>query len=519
MCLSWPYYDWAPCIFYINPNSIGKFPNRIAYYHDDTWADLNPRYTEIMDQNWTAGAGNQTYAITESPELAPYLNTTVGMYAVGNNTPISSAAIVGPSIRLTITSNSHGFLIRAPYDITGTTVLWSGGVNSFPRGPLTNDTLRSLYRDKFNTFINNGFTPFAGYYYPNYTPFTFDFQHVFSPPYLISGLDNLLSVSQGVSNWLGQINQTSTYFAQNVSVWSNTTLTIPVNFNLSYPSFTPSIGQGCDFNLSMAEMGNPNVTIQYNYTYMVACDMQLVHGNYNITNNQTLTFTIPLHQINMLLQCFNYQDGISGILSTLSQKVINYALDAAGVGDYVEVDNFQLGNNVVGNIVSCDIHVHLWPIIKWIVENECPEILPLTDLIDEYILDNSSGLDLIISPQLQGIVEGLVNCNNFQFNNNGYFVFNSTQSSMLIHGICLSYANPMQVTLQNMNYTQNFMLNWAFEVNFKEDYASIYNGILSLFGVNSTHWNLGTYPNVNISRMAVPNSNVISLGMGYSSNY
>ena len=207
-------------------------------------------------------------------------------------------------------------------------MLWSGGVNSFPRGPLTNDTLRSLYRDKFNTFINNGFTPFAGYYYPNYTPFTFDFQHVFSPPYLISGLDNLLSVSQGVSNWLGQINQTSTYFAQNVSVWSNTTLTIPVNFNLSYPSFTPSIGQGCDFNLSMAEMGNPNVTIQYNYTYMVACDMQLVHGNYNITNNQTLTFTIPLHQINMLLQCFNYQDGISGILSTLSQKVINYALDA-----------------------------------------------------------------------------------------------------------------------------------------------------------------------------------------------
>ena len=219
-----------------------------------------------------------------------------------------------------------------------------------------------------------------------------------------------------------------------------------------------------------------------------------------------------MHQINILLQCFNYQDGISGILSTLSQKVINYALDAAGVGDYVEVDNFQLGNNVVGNIVSCDIHVHLWPIIKWIVENECPEILPLTDLIDEYILDNSSGLDLIISPQLQGIVEGLVNCNNFQFNNNGYFVFNSTQSSMLIHGICLSYANPMQVTLQNMNYTQNFMLNWAFEVNFKEDYALIYNGILLLFGVNSTHWNLGTYPNVNISRMAVPNSNVISLG-------
>ena len=288
MCLSWPYYDWAPCIFYINPNSIGKFPNRIAYYHDDTWADLNPRYTEIMDQNWTAEAGNQTYAITESPELAPYLNTTVGMYAVGNDTPISSAAIVGPSIRLTITSNSHGFLIRAPYDITGTTVLWSGGVNSFPRGLSQMIHFVHYIGISLTRLLTMDLLHLRAIIIQTTPPLRSIFSMFSVPPYLISGLDNLLSVSQGVSNWLGQINQTSTYFAQNVSVWSNTTLTIPVNFNLSYPSFTPSIGQGCDFNLSMAEMGNPNVTIQYNYTYMVACDMQLVHGNYNITNNQNV---------------------------------------------------------------------------------------------------------------------------------------------------------------------------------------------------------------------------------------
>ena len=46
---------------------------------------------------------------------------------------------------------------------------------------------------------------------------------------------------------------------------------------------------------------------------------------------------------------------------------------------------------------------------------------------------------------------------------------------MLIHGICLSYANPMQVKLFGAHELHTeFYLNWAFEVNFKEDTTSIY---------------------------------------------
>ena len=84
----------------------------------------------------------------------------------------------------------------------------------------------------------------------------------------------------------------------------------------------------------MAEMGNPNV-IQYNYTYMVACDMQLVHGNYNITNNQTLAPSNSLASDQFLLQCFNYQDDIGRISSTLSQKVIKLSSQCAGIEIYL----------------------------------------------------------------------------------------------------------------------------------------------------------------------------------------
>ena len=66
-----------PYIVYINNNSVGKFPNRIAYYYDDNWYDDKDRHLQIIDPSFSSGDGFYQYTINITAEFAPFMNEKI----------------------------------------------------------------------------------------------------------------------------------------------------------------------------------------------------------------------------------------------------------------------------------------------------------------------------------------------------------------------------------------------------------------------------------------------------------
>ncbi len=93
-----------------------------------------------------------------------------------------------------------------------------------------------------------------------------------------------------------------------------------------------------------------------------------------------------------------YEEGLSGISQNYLDGTINRFLSLSGLGEFVSIENFTIGDHAVGNLVSCDIHLHLWKIIKFVIENISPQYNLACYIVDRLILDENEGFDFIISP-------------------------------------------------------------------------------------------------------------------------
>jgi len=494
-------YDWMPYITYINNNSVGKFPNRIAYYYDDNWYDNKDRHLQIVDPNFSSGDGFYQYTINITAEFAPFMNETVTMNANVSTTPISMENRVGSAIRLSITANSHGCEVKPPHWTAGTTYTWT----EIPKFALNGSTLRKLYNDTLIEYLEGGWQAWSilGLYYPEKTPFTLYFKSLFEAPYLVSGLETLLLVTPEAQTWIEDLIPTNTYFNSSLYIEVNTTIDIPVNFTITYPENEPAVGQSCDFTLALGAMGNPNITIDYEVNYSMDFSMMLFTGSYNTSNKDRIHFVIPLQEIDYILGIFGVEDGLSGLASRQFQKLIDKALESSKVGKYIAIENFLLGSHVVGNLVSCDIRVHLWPIIKDIIQKYKPEFYLACELIDRYVLHNETGLDLILSPQLQGVINGTIVGDGMNFNNGGLFEFNDTHKSITYHVDRTQDYALTSIQLQSLLYFLNFHIDWAFEINFQD--------LLHKFGLEDLRWELGTYPSVDFAHTPMNDSELVSL--------
>ncbi|MFX0167598.1 MAG: hypothetical protein ACFE9V_19935, partial [Candidatus Hodarchaeota archaeon] len=493
-------YDWVPYIAFINPYNIGSFPDRIVCFYDDSWADNNDRYHQIFDPNFSLGEGIYNYSINTTAQLAPFLNETIKMSIAVNTTPISMENQIGSSVRLATTTNSHGFEIKPYNPQLATTFMW----NEIPRYALNNTVLRDLYGNHFNEFIeNNTWGNWTTKFCPLKTPFTLYFNSLFKAPYIASGLENILLIEPNIKDWIESIIQTDPYFKSNLEAQVNTTVDIPINFTLSYPENEPGIGETGNFTLTIGAMGNPNITIDYLIDYNVSFNQKLFTGDFNITKKGSIHFPIPLQEINLYLNYFGFKDGLSGIASDYIQKSINDYLNKSKATTYISIENFVLGNHVVGNIVTCDIRIHLWPIIKYLIKTFKPDLQSFCQLIDHLILDETTGLDLIFTPQLQGALNGTITGEGLEFENEGHFIFNETHKSIVFEANRTQDFSFTKIQLQSLLYYLNFHTNWTFEVNF--------NDIPHFFGQDDLSWFLGTYPNVDFAAQPMDNSDNLTL--------
>ena len=490
--------DWAPFIMYINPDSIGSFPNRVAYFQDDSWADFQDRYVNIIDPNSSFSDGTHNFKINITAELAPFLNETIKTNATISKTPISMENRLGSAIRFATTTNSHGYEIKPYNSLVGTTFNWT----EIPKIPLTDSILRDLYNRTINDFLNDDWHLWAfGKYFPKTTPFSLYFNSLFTSPFLVSGLENILLIKEHVKDWIGALLPDSVYFNSNLDLEVNITIDIPVNFTVTYPKNEPAVGEFAEFTLKIGNMGNPNITIDYMINYSMDFSMLLFSGAYNITKNDSIHFEIPLQEINLVLGFLGIDDGLSGLGSRQFQKVIDNAL--ASVSNYVSIENFLLGSHVVGNLVSCDIKIHLWPIIKKIISTYKPDWAIACGIIDLLILNNQTGLDLIISPQLQGVINGTIVGDGMNFDNGAVFEFNDTQKSITYQFERTQDFSTTYIHLESLLYFLNFHIDWAFEINF--------NDLIHYFGQEDLRWELGTYPSINFAPTSMDDSEFLAL--------
>ena len=503
--LTWSEYDWAPYIVYIDPDSVGKFPNRIVYFHDDSWADFQDRYVKIIDPNSSLGQGTHSFKVNITAQFAPFLNETVRMNATISKESIEMKNRLGASVRLATTTNSHGFEIKPYNNATGITYEW----DEIPRFSLDNSTLRDLYNRTIIEFLEAGWQEWSAInlWYPEKTPFTLYFNSLFESPYIVSGLENLLLVAPKVQTWLSTIDPNNLYFNSTLDLEINTTVDIPVNFTLTYPDNEPAVGEFCDITLEIGDMGNPNITIDYRFNYSMDINV-LIFSNrsYNIFKNGTIKFEIPLQEIEYLLPFIGVEDGLSGLASRKFQEQIDKVLEESELDDYIAIENFLLGSHVVGNIVSCDITVHLWPIIKDVIQEYKPDWYIACLLLDAIVLHNETGLDLILSPQLQGVISGEIVGDGLDFENRGNFEFNDTQKSIIFHTNRTQDFASTFIQLQSLLYYLNFHIDWAFEVNF--------NDLMHFFNASDLHWDLGTFPSENFEQNPMDNSELLLLDWG-----
>ncbi len=497
-----PDNDWVPFIAYIAVDAVGKFPNRVVCYFDDSWADDKDRYLKIIDPNAILSDGTYNFKTNITAEFTPFLNATVRMNATISTTPVSMENRLGAALRLATTTNSHGFEIKPYNSLTGTTFNWT----EVPRTSLDNSVLKKLYNDTTIEFLNAGWQIWAdlgGKYYPEKTPFTLYLNSLFAAPYLVSGLENVLLVAPKTKNWLSKINPSNLFFNSSLDIEVNTTVSIPINFTVTYPQSEPIVGEFCDFTLELGAMGNPNITIDYKFNYSMDLNMLLNNGNYSISKEDSINFIIPLKEIDYFLAFFGVEDGLSGLASQKIQEQIDQSLSQSQVDKYISIENFTLGSHVVGNLVSCDITFHLWPMIKYLVNTYKPDLAIACDLIDMFILNETLGLDLILSPQLQGVVNGTMVGDGLEFDNGGVFEFNDTQTSLTFQAERTQDFSSTDIQLQSLMYFLNFHTDWAFEVNFNE--------IPHAFGIEDLRWELGTYPNIDFAQNPMGNSDNLTL--------
>jgi len=497
-----PDNDWVPFIAYIDPVAVGKFPNRVVCYFDDSWADDKDRYLKIIDPNSSFSDGTYSFETNITAEFAPFLNETVRMNATISTTPVSMENRLGAALRLATTTNSHGFEIKPYNALLGTTFTWT----EVPKLPLDNSVLKKLYNDTVIEFLEAGWQIWAdlgGKYYPEKTPFTLYLNSLFTAPYLVSGLENVLLVAPKTKDWLSKINPNNLFFNSSLNIEVNTTVDIPINFTVTYPQSEPAVGEPCDFIFELGAMGNPNITIDYKFNYSMDFNMLLFNGNYSISKEDSINFIIPLKEIDYYLTFFGVEDGLSGLASQKIQETIDESLSQSQVDDYISIENFTLGSHVVGNIVSCDITFHLWPIIKYLIKNYKQDWYIACILIDNLLLNSTTGLDLIISPQLQGVVNGTIVGDGLEFENGGIFEFNDTQKSMTFQANRTQDFSTTNIQLQSLLYRLNFHVDWAFEINF--------NKLIHSFGREDMRWELGTYPSIDFAENPMDDSEFLAL--------
>ncbi len=468
--------DYEMVQIYINFSYTGdKSPYRYVFDNQDTYFDTPTGWrTDQKYSIYEVGATDENInaEIPISEELQPLLGETYNISYFKRNLSEYSDQLAGafggvPTLMLTINTSYHQLALGRVTSLD----IWSeeaeilGQLTDSPKDlipistvkvPLTNSNIYVFY-DRLNLSLTQGFHTFEGEEVPNFAPFTYDVLQVFTEPYIHSSYDFIM---QNAINHKDDTESKGGFL--NVQRSVNLTYTVPLKTNVDLPNIlTP--GQNLTAILeTLLDEDNAILTIDYMF---------------NITANYSLFF-IGEQYFETVIQNQIVID-FSNPIVQLANDYIEFLLDktfSADIGSYVTID-VLLTPQLIGEIVNCNITVHLIEILKY--------LWPSAGAVLKFFFDD---IYLKINPILSGYLDADVKLGNSSQSISWDTDDKDFNLDLKIPD--LSYGDNLTLELENFTYGINFLIDWY--VGYDSSW------FLKLFIGDGDEYLLGQYPNVNI---------------------
>jgi len=467
--------DYEVVQIYINFSYTGdKSPYRYVFDNQDTYENTptgwrtDQKYS-IYELNATDENINENIPISQ--ELQALLGDNYSVSYFKRNLSEYTSELAGafggvPTLMLTINTSYHqlalgrvtslnywgkeaeilGQLSDSPFDLIPISTL---------KVPLTNSNIYVFY-DRLNLSLTQGFSDFDGEEIPNYAPFTYDVIQVFTEPYIHSSYDYIM---QNAINFKDDTESKGGFL--NVERSINLTYTVPLKTDIDLPDIlTP--GQNLTTILkTILDEDNAILTIDYYF---------------NITANYSLFFTE--HYFETIIQnqiVIDFSNPIVQLINNYVECLFEKTF-SADIGSYVTID-VLLTPQLIGEIVNCNITVHLIEILKY--------FFPQFGAVLKFFFDD---IFLKINPILTGYLSADVKLGT----SNQMINWTTDQKDFDIDLKIpdLSYGDNLSLEIENFTYGVNIAVDWY--VGYDSSW------LLKLIIGEGNEYLLGQYPNVNI---------------------
>ena len=285
----------------------------------------------------------------------------------------------------------------------------------------------------------------------------------FTKPYFIDCFENVAHENANARN-----NTDSSFIG---SIQFNTTVIIPATLTITYPAqMVPNSHEIVNLSINIDES---KVLFLFNYLVNMSTYLKLwfLTQNVSLLFNGGISVQIPLETI-----------------SSFQQKTgMNSITDPHTFLNYLSVNNVYFNAGLLGTIFNATIAIYLYNILKDAVTTYQPELSPLFTLLNMFI----GGIDLELTPQLDGLVTGDIstNTNAVTLNKNTFIFFsqNKPVSVGMDIGQVQSSTNTFELVIRNLLYAMNFTNTWSIDLK---------PGLLLKYFVSDAQVGLGTYPDI-----------------------
>jgi len=479
------YDDYEVVQIYLNFSYTGdQSPYRFVFDNQDTYANTPTGWrTDQKYSIYEIGATNENINtnIPISQELQPLLGSSYNVSYYKRNLSEYTQDLSGgfggvPSLMLTINTSYHqlamgrvtslnylakeaeilGQLSTSPFDLIPINTL---------KVPLTDNVIYSFY-SRLNKSLTEGFNVFDGEDIPNYAPFTYDVLQVFKEPYIHSSYDYIM---QDAIRFKDDTETKGGFIKVQRSV--NFTYIIPLKTNIDLPDIlTP------DQNLTtvlgtLLDESKALLTIDYYFNITASYSLFFTEKYFEsvVENRIVIDFSNPQVQL----------------LNKFVDFVFNrtFSLD---IGAYVTID-VQLTPQLIGEILNCNITVHLIEILKYFY----PQFTYVLNLFFEDIY-------LKINPIISGYLSAIVKLGNS--NQPIYWDTETKNFNIDLKIPDLSFGDTLSIEIFNFRYGVNFLVDWY--VGYTPSW------MLELIIGGGNEYLLGQYPNINFDLASIT-SNIV----------
>ena len=467
--------DYEEFLIFIDPNNL-MTPYRYVLDDGSYVSNMNSQRIAIWEEHETTDILET--AAYSSDELAPLIGDNYSAaYKYFNITERPDAfrlALSGiRTMNLLVQTSFHNFQEGPPgvFDIVSSEMGFNYTINEF------NDTIiRKFFRRHYTAFEQGlWFISAVGIETPKVHPFTFDIVNPFKFPYLTNGypnvVDDIAAFQKANKSW--------------VNYEYEIDLTLALLLKARYTITSPDeVSPGDEFDATISvEILDDQTEIALLYDLYVNGSIQALFFDRNFLLDQEgkVSVNIPVRTMRLILTLLGYQP--------YQKSGLN--LDKSG---YLTLDNFQLSTNLLGDILTGNMSLHIWDLIK----GELPHYFPITasplHLIDYFM----EAIDINLGAVFSGFVNGTIRTDKTSLATSGKtsFKFDGTTMSTTTHIVTSSDVtdtDTFQIVLDDLLFAYQFLADWSLDIDF--------GTILSLIAPQyaTMHFNIGTFPNVGFS--------------------